>query len=352
GDVSEACPYYDIISGGGPFSLTAGQSVTVTVRFEPTASGTQTCTIETGQAICADVACTGYGEPAPVCSVAPDTLDFGTVLIGNYVDTTFTITNTGGDTLSGDVSESCPHYDIISGGGPFNLTAGQSVTVTVRFEPTAAGTQTCTIETGQAVCTDVGCTGVGEEVTGIEGVTCTYNLNEGIVELIWTEVPAYVTWRLFRREGDGLYEFLKAYSMTDHTGTIQFIDRNVEEGITYRYRLEADGRPELFIETDEIDIPVTQAHLYQNFPNPFNPVTTITFTVPGGDGDRSGVLVMVYDVRGNHVCTLVRGTLPGGRHTTQWDGRNDHGDPVASGVYFVRLNVGEFKATRKMVFLR
>ncbi|UCF05455.1 MAG: agmatine deiminase family protein, partial [bacterium] len=162
GDVSEACSHYSIISGGGPYSLTAGQSVTVTVRFEPTSLGTHTCTIETGQAICSDVFCTGDSENPPVCSVQPDNLDFGSVMVGDYKDTTFTITNTEGGTLSGDVSESCDHYSIISGGGPFSLEVGEFITVTVRFEPTATGTHMCTIETGAAVCSDVSCTGLGE----------------------------------------------------------------------------------------------------------------------------------------------------------------------------------------------
>ena len=68
-------------------------------RYLP--AGTQVCSIETGQAICADVACTGWGEPAAVCTVTPDTLDFATVVIGNNSDQTFVIKNTGGDLLTG-----------------------------------------------------------------------------------------------------------------------------------------------------------------------------------------------------------------------------------------------------------
>ena len=105
---------------------------------------------------------TGYGEPASECSVAHDNLDFGTVVIGNSTDLTFTIKNTGGDLLTGDVNEACSHYAIISGGGPYSLAADESVTVTVRFEPTAIGTQTCTVETGQVICSDVFLTGYGE----------------------------------------------------------------------------------------------------------------------------------------------------------------------------------------------
>ncbi|UCG50786.1 MAG: choice-of-anchor D domain-containing protein, partial [Candidatus Latescibacterota bacterium] len=133
GTVSESCPDYDIISGGGPYSLGAGQSVVVTLRFEPQSSGVKPCTVETGDALCTDVSCTGVGEDPPVCLVDPTNIDFGTVTVGSYKDTTFTIENTGGGTLSGTVSESCPDYDIISGGGPYSLGAGQSVVVTLRF---------------------------------------------------------------------------------------------------------------------------------------------------------------------------------------------------------------------------
>jgi hypothetical protein len=101
--------------------------------------------------------------PSPACQVSPTSLDFGIVTVGNYHDKTFTITNTGGGTLAGSVSESCNHYSIVSGGGAYSLGAGQSRIVTVRFAPTATGTHTCTIETGTALCNDVSCIGVGEE---------------------------------------------------------------------------------------------------------------------------------------------------------------------------------------------
>jgi uncharacterized repeat protein (TIGR01451 family) len=161
GTVSETCDHYSITSGGGAYSLTAGQFVTVEVEFAPTAAGTQTCDVQTGTE-CANVACTGVGEPAPVCEVVPTTLDFGTVTIGGTNTLSFTITNTGGGTLTGSVSETCDHYSITSGGGAYSLTSGQFVTVEVEFAPTAAGTQTCDIQTGTE-CANVACTGVGEE---------------------------------------------------------------------------------------------------------------------------------------------------------------------------------------------
>jgi hypothetical protein len=162
GTVSESCNYYSITSGGGAYSLTAGQSVTVTVRFQPTIIGTLTCTVATGGS-CQSVTCTGVGQLPPACQVNPMSLDFGTVDVGQYADRTFTITNTGGGTLTGNVTESCNHYSITSGGGTYNLTGGQSVTVTVRFQPTIGGTLTCSIVTG-GTCTNVSCTGVGQQI--------------------------------------------------------------------------------------------------------------------------------------------------------------------------------------------
>ena len=99
-------------------------------------------------------------------------------------------------------------------------------------------------------------------------------------------------------------------------------------------------------------MPVAHARLYQNHPNPFNPSTTIPFTVPGTEGSRSTVNIAVYDVRGSRIRTLVEGSLPTGRHSVQWDGRNQRGEQVSSGMYFVQLRTAGTRVTRKMVLLR
>jgi hypothetical protein len=88
--------------------------------------------------------------------------------------------------------------------------------------------------------------------------------------------------------------------------------------------------------------------LHPNRPNPFNPTTTIAYDLPSG-GD---VRLVVYDVRGGEVRELVRTRMPAGRHQATWDGRNDQREPVASGVYFYRLVVGDFVQTKKMVLLK
>ncbi|MBN1824983.1 MAG: T9SS type A sorting domain-containing protein [Candidatus Eisenbacteria bacterium] len=88
--------------------------------------------------------------------------------------------------------------------------------------------------------------------------------------------------------------------------------------------------------------------LERNRPNPFNPVTTIRFTVP----KRSHVDLKVYETSGRLVRTLASGEYGEGAHAVLWDGRNDTGRSVGSGVYFYRMEAGDFVSKKKMVLIR
>jgi len=89
--------------------------------------------------------------------------------------------------------------------------------------------------------------------------------------------------------------------------------------------------------------------LHQNFPNPFNPVTSVAFTVPEGAGR---VRLTVHNVSGQVVRTLVDSELPAGPALAVWDGTGDSGLPLASGIYFARLATREDSAFRKMTLLK
>jgi hypothetical protein len=88
--------------------------------------------------------------------------------------------------------------------------------------------------------------------------------------------------------------------------------------------------------------------LSQNFPNPFNPATTMEFVLE----KPSQAKLRIYDTSGRCVRALVNEVRPAGRYAERWDGDDDLGAPVVSGVYFYRLEAGDFVATRKMVLLR
>lgn len=88
--------------------------------------------------------------------------------------------------------------------------------------------------------------------------------------------------------------------------------------------------------------------LEQNYPNPFNPSTTIAYALPRADE----VTLTVYNMLGQRVRTLLSGAQPAGAGEVVWDGTNDQGGPVASGLYLYRLATSETLISRKMVFLK
>jgi hypothetical protein len=111
----------------------------------------------------------------------------------------------------------------------------------------------------------------------------------------------------------------------------------------------------LFLDQDHRALPVgetavtpSQYLLLQNYPNPFNPETTIAFDLPA----RGAARLEIFDTLGQRVALLLDGTLAQGRHTLQWDGRDQRGRPLGSGVYFCRLHSGGLDRVRRMVLLR
>ncbi|MCK4546196.1 MAG: hypothetical protein KAW17_02030 [Candidatus Eisenbacteria sp.] len=88
--------------------------------------------------------------------------------------------------------------------------------------------------------------------------------------------------------------------------------------------------------------------LEQNRPNPFNPSTTVRFSIP----QPSHVLLTVHDIRGRRVAILEDGLCPAGYSVQHWDGKDDAGREVASGIYFLHMQAAEYAAVRKMVLLK
>jgi hypothetical protein len=88
--------------------------------------------------------------------------------------------------------------------------------------------------------------------------------------------------------------------------------------------------------------------LEQNFPNPFNPVTTIRYTV----SDQQQINISVYDMRGNLVKNLLNSIQWPGVKMVQWDATDNYGAAVSAGVYLYKIQAGTFSETKKMIFIK
>jgi len=144
---------------------------------------------------------------------------------------------------------------------------------------------------------------------------------------------------------------------------VTYIDESVMNNVTYSYVITSvdNARPgnestfsdltvvsfaSVGVEDDDA-LPKTFA-LEQNYPNPFNPTTTIRYALP----EAVNVNVVIYNILGQQVVTLVNREQEAGVYSLKWDGRNKFGRIAASGVYLYRLKAGDFIKTKKMMILK
>jgi hypothetical protein len=101
------------------------------------------------------------------------------------------------------------------------------------------------------------------------------------------------------------------------------------------------------ISTQEHVVPLKPL-LYNNYPNPFNPSTTIEYSIP----QTGRVKLRIFNIKGQKVKTLIDGDIEKGRHRVVWNGRDERNRSVASGVYFIRLEAAGKSCTRKAMLLK
>jgi len=104
----------------------------------------------------------------------------------------------------------------------------------------------------------------------------------------------------------------------------------------------------LGVSTEQLSVIPHDYSLSQNYPNPFNPSTNIEFALPR----QSHVSLKVYDVIGREVATLFSEEKSAGRFTVRWNGKNNNNQLISSGIYFYRLEAGNFVQTKKMILIK
>ncbi|MBT4947075.1 MAG: T9SS type A sorting domain-containing protein, partial [Candidatus Marinimicrobia bacterium] len=181
---------------------------------------------------------------------------------------------------------------------------------------------------------------------------------ENYLELTW-DGPVDEDFQFFR-----MYRSLEAeFDPTEmdpyvELGGTSFTDSLIDTDVNYYYQLaaidnhgnESDYSNEihvLIVFVDPNAVPDAFA-LHQNYPNPFNPSTTLNYDLP----EQAWVHLVVYDLHGREIITLVAGDQEPGYKTVIWNGINNQGKPVGSGIYMYRINTEQFSRTRKMILLK
>ena len=163
-------------------------------------------------------------------------------------------------------------------------------------------------------------------------------------------------WIVFRRK-EGQEDFreltrLPGNGTTNITTYYNFSDTDVEPETVYAYRLanvDYNGQVNYYPEIVRTSLaPVITFRLYNNYPNPFNAETTVSFEI----GERGYTQLEVYDISGRLVKSLFDGRLEPGSYVYKWDGRDERGADAASGVYILNLISGNHRQSLKMVLSR
>ncbi|HKK71099.1 MAG TPA: Ig-like domain-containing protein [Candidatus Krumholzibacteria bacterium] len=151
-------------------------------------------------------------------------------------------------------------------------------------------------------------------------------------------------------EGDQVRVALAAPAVADGARpvTLSLDTRDLTEAVMLEGELAVDGGSSTVLPEQALTVVPVRFALDQNWPNPFNPSTTIAFDLPRD----SRVRLVIYDLRGREVRRLVDGELPFGSHTVTWPGTDDTGRRVASGVYLFRLDAPGFTDVRKMTLVK
>jgi hypothetical protein len=153
---------------------------------------------------------------------------------------------------------------------------------------------------------------------------------------------------VYRANGREDFRILSTVNAPEN-GKFSFVDKDVTAGGAYRYKIGViEGDNEYLSAVADVRLPGAKITLAQNVPNPFNPETSIRFSLPSSER----VTLNVYSASGALVRTLVDGVQPSGSHSFTWNGVDNSGNAVSSGVYFYRLTAGKFNDTRKMVLLK
>jgi subtilisin family serine protease len=367
-----------------PILLAISETLSFDVIFSPLSSGLKSATINithNANGSPSQIQLSGIGTE-PICSINIYDFNFGSVALNATSEPTLVIvTNTGSanllvDNISFTASSHADQFSLeISTDFPTTIAPGEEISIEAFFNPTSTGTKFGLIEitsNTQESPDFVMLSGLGinppiisvtpsefhfdNGVVGEPSEPVTFSIvNNGDAELIISEIytndenfflsdlPDFPV-SLFRTETSHFTLTFLPLSKGEKSDTVNIIHNASSTPYTIAI---TGGEP--VTDTDMLT-PLHSSKLIGNYPNPFNPETMIEFSI--GAISTSTVEINIYNLRGQLVRQLVYGTFPSGQHSVVWDGTDDSGRAVGSGVYLYRMITDDFTATKKMILIK
>jgi len=306
--------------------------------------------------------------------------DGGTDNVGDQtvgtVNLTYTIANTTGTAqlnvtaITASNLTNCSSF-MLNTTLPINVAAGATATFDISFDVDAVGAFSFDLDISNNDTDenpyDIQVTGNGISPTAIVLAAFSAEVDQDGILIHWTTATeannaGFNIYRSQQENGDyvkinGTMIPGQGDAATGHS--YSYTDRPDQAG-TYYYKLEdiaINGQTTFHgpiqvtgvtsVAIDQMVIP-DHFELSQNYPNPFNPETHIQFALPRDEQVR----ITIYDLQGQLVRTMVNERKSAGTYSVIWNGRDENGVKVSSGVYFYRIDAGEFTMTRKMILMK
>lgn len=163
----------------------------------------------------------------------------------------------------------------------------------------------------------------------------------------------YNIWYFNLREfGTGENWTVRSYDINDDGKKELFFDTYTIKdslGQSYYKSINKIFKPSFIVDAEEKkEKSIDNFNLFPNYPNPFNPITTIKFELKKSEN----ILISIYNILGKEIKILINENLPTGEHIIQWDGKDNKGSPLSSGIFFIKMIAGQYQQIIKAVLLR
>jgi hypothetical protein len=310
--------------------------------------------------------------------ITPAEHDFGNVTVGQTVQQTFTIENLGSNsvtvnniTMSGTNQNEFGLLGVT--GLPWNIDAGETMSFEASFSPISVGVKTARFtithsEDGSPRNVAINGTGILGPIFSISptshdfGYIAVNNTSPNQTFTITNTGSNIINISSITLEGANNEEFNLAVfdlpwaiSTNGRSFAVAFAPKTSgTKTANLRIVHDASETPHIVelsggatSESDSVEIP-TVTTLLGNYPNPFNPETTIKF----GLNKDEHVMIEIYNIRGQRINTLINDQMRAGYHQVVWNGRCEIGNQVGSGIYFYRLKAGEYQSVRRMLQMK